>query len=205
LPDACVGLGESCLGLLKSELNVKEIVIFDNPEDIAVLRGVPDARKLGPVYGREMQAIICAAREGKLQRNTEKGTVSVFGHSKTWELDESEIDIGYQGKQGMDVISDGGILVGLNPEITPALREEGVVNELNRCIQDLRKEAGYTVSDRILLDIHGALSDQQLQQLADSAFADLAPLDENSADAHNRITVDERSFFVAVCKVWVGP
>lgn len=197
LPDSVSGFRESHLELLRSELNVREVILHDNPEDIATLRAVPNAAKLGPVYGREMQEIIVAARNGNVRKNGDN-SVTVFNDSKEWKLEDSDIEVGYQGKEGVDVMSDAGILVGLDSEITPELREEGVVNDLNRCIQDLRKNTGYSVSDRILLDIKGELKEAQKSQLAESCLAEFATLDENSADEFLKTSVDERKYRIFV-------
>jgi isoleucyl-tRNA synthetase len=198
LPDTVAKFRKSDLELLKSELNVKEIMFLCNVEDIATLRAVPDAGKLGPVYGKEIQEIICAARQGNVERNAEKNTVTVFSETKKWELKDTDIEIGYQGKKGINVISNAGILVGLDSVISPELREEGVVNDLNRCIQDLRKKAGYSVSDRILLDIKGSLADKHRKHLAVSALAELSLIDVNFADAYCDTVINDRKFRVIV-------
>lgn len=61
--------------------------------------------------------------------------------------------MGYVGKTGYDVASEEGIVVALDTELTPALEQEGLSRELIRALQDLRKEAGYDVSDRITVSV----------------------------------------------------
>ena len=61
--------------------------------------------------------------------------------------------MGFQGKEGYDVASNEGVSVVLDTSITDDLRHEGYARDIVRTIQDLRKEAGYNVDDRIYIFI----------------------------------------------------
>ncbi|MBU4211917.1 MAG: hypothetical protein KKD33_04965, partial [Verrucomicrobia bacterium] len=161
-------------------------------------RATPNARVLGPKWGREMQAIIKAAKAGQVREEGEK--IVVFEGPQEWAVDRQDIELSYQGKDGMDALGDKGFLLALDKTLTPALREEGIANELNRIIQDLRKTAGYAVSDRIELTIKGELDPAWRGHLLQLALAEPAEFSEAKADATIRETIEGRAFRVSIRK-----
>jgi isoleucyl-tRNA synthetase len=137
-------LNEDQLEILKEELNVKEIMVAKDPNELAKRVIRPDARQLGPKFGKEVQTIIKEAKAGKGTLN-EDGTFTL----REFIFQPNEFEIGYEGEEGMNIESDHGVVVALDTKITPELRQEGLVRDLVRAIQDLRKEANYNVDDRI--------------------------------------------------------
>src|SRR5205823_8307576 len=71
-------------------------------------------------------------------------------------LTADEVEISFVGKEGLAVESQNGIVVALSTAITPALALEGDARDLVRAIQELRKDADFELSDRIVLGIRGA-------------------------------------------------
>lgn len=184
--------------VIKNELNVKAVELLADPGAVATLRAVPNPRVLGPKWGKEIQAIIKAAKAGQVREQGDK--IVVFEGAREWAIDRQDIDLSYQGKQGMDVLGEKGILLALDETLTPELREEGIANELNRIIQDMRKTAGYAVSDRIVMAIEGELEDTWRRHLAGLALAELADLAEPAADATMREEIEGRAFRVSIRK-----
>lgn len=134
--------------VILEELNVKDLEFLEDSGDIAELVAIPNAKLLGPKYGKDVQKIISEAKADKFQK-TEDGKINIAGFI----LEPDEVDIAYKGKDGFDVESMNGIVVALNTEITDELYKEGLMREIIRLVQDMRKEAGYSVSDRIILYI----------------------------------------------------
>ncbi len=132
--------------IIREELNVKKVDLIKDPKDLAAVIAKPDAKLLGPKYGKEVQKIIQEAKKGRFER-LENGNIRVLD----FELTPEEIDIAYQGKDGADVETEEGILVALDTALTPELEREGVARDLIRQIQEMRKAAGYHVDDRIRL------------------------------------------------------
>ncbi|MDP4008027.1 MAG: isoleucine--tRNA ligase [Candidatus Peregrinibacteria bacterium] len=126
------------------ELNVKSFAILRDPTDIAEIVIKPDGKLLGPKYGGEVQNIIREAKAGNFEKLAD-GQIKVLDFI----LEENEYEIHYEGKAGLDVASEKGIVVGLNTEITEELLMEGAARDTVRFIQDMRKEVDYKVSDRI--------------------------------------------------------
>lgn len=148
------------MDVIKEELNVKEIVILKNPEELAELSVRPNAKLLGPKFGGKVQEIIREAKSGNFTKNAD-GSYLVCGET----LGADEIEIAYVGKAGKNVASDKGIVVSLDLTITPELELEGKARDLVRMIQEMRKDADYQVSDRIILEVAGA--DEVLAQFSD--------------------------------------
>ncbi|MBI2438290.1 MAG: class I tRNA ligase family protein, partial [Lentisphaerae bacterium] len=184
--------------VIKSELNVKAVTILAEPGALATLRATPNPRVLGPKWGHAVQAIIRAAKAGQVREKG--GQIVVFEGAQEWAVDRQDLELSYQGRNGQDVLSDKGILLSLDTTMTSVLREEGIANELNRIIQDLRKEAGYAVSDRIVLTIEGQLEDAWRAHLARLALAEPGELNASEADATARATIAGRPFRISIRK-----
>jgi isoleucyl-tRNA synthetase len=137
--------------VIAEELNIKAIDILADPKEIAEKIAMPDARKLGPKYGKEVQTIIKEAKAGNF-KELENGQIEVAGFT----LEAGEFEFAFNSKSGLDVDSAGGIVVALDTEITEELKNEGIAREIIRQIQDMRKEADYQIADRIQISIEGA-------------------------------------------------
>lgn len=136
--------------VVKEELNVKELEVLKDATEVAEFVVKPNAKVLGPKYGGEVQNIIKMAREGKFELDGDKVKVGEY------ELEGEEVEVGYEGKEGFDVASEDGVVVALDTEITEDLKREGHARDLVRSIQDMRKEAEFEVSDRILIGVEAS-------------------------------------------------
>ena len=68
-------------------------------------------------------------------------------------LEDQEVEVGFQAKEGFDVESEEGMVVALDTFVDDDLKKEGYARDLVRYIQELRKEADYQVDDRIYISI----------------------------------------------------
>lgn len=137
--------------VILEELNVKDLEVLSDGADMIETHVTVNAKLLGPKYGGDVQHIIKAVKDGQFEIDGEKVKVLDFV------LEDEEVEFGYKGKEGLDVESDGGMVVALDTEITDNLRREGYARDVVRYIQELRKEADYQVDDRIkvLVDTEG--------------------------------------------------
>ncbi|MBU0727623.1 class I tRNA ligase family protein, partial [Patescibacteria group bacterium] len=169
------------LEIIKEELNVKEVEFIKSPQDLATIIAKPNAKLLGPKYGKDVQKIIMEAKSGKFER-LGSGNIKVLD----FELTPEELEIAYLGKEGKDVETEAGILIALDIEITPELEMEGYARDLVRQIQELRKSADYRVDDRIaiaLINVSKTLIEKfgdyiRNETLATSIEDDIAEPDE---------------------------
>jgi isoleucyl-tRNA synthetase len=142
--------------LILSEVNVKELELLSEDNTILVKSIKPNFKTIGPKYGKQMKAI--AALVGQL--STEE--IAMIEAQRGWkgdiegefiELELSDFEITAQDIPGWTVSSEGSITVALDVTITDELKAEGIARELVNRVQNLRKESGLDVTDRIVLQI----------------------------------------------------
>jgi isoleucyl-tRNA synthetase len=143
---------EAVANLIKSEVNVKEIELLDDASGILVKQIKPNFKTLGPRFGKDMKAI--AAAVGKLnqddiQKIEREGELVLGLDEKSIKLHLEDVEITSQDIEGWLVASSGPLTVALDITINEALRKEGIARELVNRIQNLRKESGFEVTDRI--------------------------------------------------------
>ncbi len=144
-------LSEYFVDIIRDELNVKEVIMGADMSQVARLICRPNARLIGPRFGKNVQQILAAAKSGNF---TELGDGRVQVGDAL--LEAGEFELVYEPLSlDMDVEGGGGLVILMDTIVTEDLRLEGIARDLVRSIQDLRKEAGYEVSDRILLSIRG--------------------------------------------------
>jgi len=134
--------------VILEELNVKALEILDEAGKSIQRYVLPNARVLGPKYGKDVQVIINDAKAGKFEI-LDDGRVKVG----KFVLEASEAEVGYKGQEGYDVESQDGVVVILDTHVTEDLVLEGYAREIVRSIQDMRKEVNYNVSDRIDMSV----------------------------------------------------
>ena len=100
-------------------------------------------------------AVITQLDQASIQSILEGSTLSVDVQGKTVELDSTKIIVDRLEKAHLKVVNDGTLTVALDSEITEELKLEGFVRDLVRGIQNLRKESGFDVTDRINVKLSG--------------------------------------------------
>ncbi len=142
--------------LIKSEVNVKEIELIDEGSGILVKQIKPDFKKLGPRFGKEMKSIAQAIQQfgqEEITKLEKDGEISVLFNEKNVTLTLDDVIISSQDIEGWLVANSGGITVALDVTITPELRNEGIARELVNRIQNLRKDSGFEVTDKVLVTL----------------------------------------------------
>ncbi|WP_452222728.1 isoleucine--tRNA ligase [Lacinutrix chionoecetis] len=138
--------------LIKSEVNVKEIELLEDASDILVKQVKPNFKALGPRFGKDMKLIaskIMQFTSEDIKNIEQNGTIDVECNGKIITLERSDVDITSQDIEGWLVANEGAITVALDVTISEELREEGIARELVNRIQNLRKDSGFEVTDRI--------------------------------------------------------
>ncbi len=138
--------------LITSEVNVKEIELIDEGSGILVKQIKPDFKKLGPRFGKDMKSIaqsISSFGQDEISRLEKDGEISILFNEKNVTLTLDEVLISSQDIEGWLVANAGGITVALDVTMTDELRNEGIARELVNRIQNLRKDSGFEVTDRV--------------------------------------------------------
>ncbi|MEO9872264.1 isoleucine--tRNA ligase [Ekhidna sp.] len=143
--------------LILSEINVKEIEYVDDASGILVKNIKPNFRKLGQVHGPKMKAIAAvingfAKEDISILESTGSYQIEVEGEKITLSLDDVEITS--QDIPGWLVASEGALTVALDITLTNDLRKEGLSRDVVNRIQNLRKDKGLEVQDKIAISYH---------------------------------------------------
>ena len=141
--------------LIKSEVNVKDIQVLEDASDILVKQIKPNFKVLGPRFGQDMKAVAQAIGNFKatdINAIEQIGTLDIEVNGKSITLLLSDVEITSQDIEGWLVASSGSLTVALDVTITDELRKEGIARELVNRIQNLRKDSGFELTDRIVVN-----------------------------------------------------
>jgi len=152
--------------LVLDELNVKAIAFADAAGDLVDVEVFPFPKQLGQKYGKGYPVIrkLLAGMDqltlaGQLQAGEQ---VTIEGDGTSYEIAPEDVEVRSSPRAGYSVAQDGGYLVAVTTELTPALEEEGNARELVRRIQQMRKDVGLEISDRITLYLSASASTDAL-------------------------------------------
>ncbi len=142
--------------VVADELNVKEVQILANEEELVTLSAKPNLKKLGPMLGKRMKDVVplinaLTSADIASLRNGSKITLKTKDGFEI-QLVEDDVLIQRQEKEGMSVANEGDITVALNTRLDHELIQEGWAREIVSKIQNLRKECGFEVVDRIKVE-----------------------------------------------------
>lgn len=143
---------EAVADLIKSEVNVKEIQLLDDASGILVKQIKPNFKVLGPKFGKDMKKIAQAVSklgQEDIQKIERAGKISLDIENKIITLELQDVEIASQDIEGWLVANQGSITVALDVSINDELRKEGIARELVNRIQNIRKDSGYEVTDKI--------------------------------------------------------
>ncbi|WP_089238182.1 isoleucine--tRNA ligase [Belliella buryatensis] len=142
--------------LIKSEVNIKSIEYIDDASDVLVKSVKPNLPLLGKKLGPKMRFVVAAINSwgkeqiSEIERN---GKINVDLDGENLELLLEEVLISSQDIPGWSVATDQGLTVALDVTLTEELRQEGIARDLVNRIQNLRKDMGLEVQDKIQIEI----------------------------------------------------
>ena len=142
--------------LIRSEVNVKEVSLLEDASDILVKEIKPNFKTLGPKYGPKMKqvaALITSLNQEQIQQFEQEETFAISLDDSTIELSLEDVFITNKDIEGWLVASHGALTVALDITLNETLINEGIARELVNRIQNLRKDSGLEVTDKILLYI----------------------------------------------------
>ena len=137
---------------IRSEINVKTIKLIDDDSNILVKEIKPNFKVLGPRFGKEMGVVvgkINAFGEDEIKILEQEGKINISFNEKNIILDLSEVEITSKDIEGWLVAHGNELTVALDISMTEELIDEGIARELVNRIQNIRKDAGLEVTDKI--------------------------------------------------------
>ena len=139
--------------IILEELNIKEIEFVEGQ---MVEKSVkPNFRVMGKKFGKQMKAaaaVVTALSQEQIAQ-LENSAITINVEGTDYELTREDVEISAQDMPGWSVTSEGVLTVALDITITPELRLEGVARELVRSIQQMRKDTGLEITDRIVVTV----------------------------------------------------
>ncbi|CAG0930743.1 isoleucyl-tRNA synthetase [Thermoflexales bacterium] len=137
--------------IIADELNVKSVALAEDEAALVTYKLLPDNKKLGPKFGAQFPQVRAALQNADsfaVAQSVRSGQSVTLGE---FELAPDEILVTPQPREGFAIASESGVVVALDTHVTPELKQEGQAREVVRRVQDLRKTAGFEISDHIVL------------------------------------------------------
>ncbi len=194
---------EGVKSLVLNEVNVKDIEYITDTAGILVKRIKPNFKTLGPRYGKLMKEV------SKTINGLDQEQIAIFEKEQAFEiqaggetiiLNLDDVEIISEDIPGWLVANEGAITVALDISITEELRQEGVARELINRIQNIRKESGFEVTDKIdvLIENHELIGEAVKKYslyIGSQTLAKSVSLTDNIENNHSkRIDIDEDVF-----------
>ena len=178
---------EAVSDLIKAEVNVKEIVLLDDASGTLVKQIKPNFTAVGPSFGKDMGLIskeIQGFSKEQIAQLDKEGSLGIVIAGNNVILTLEDVEITSQDIEGWLVANSNGITVALDITISPALKQEGIARELVNRIQNIRKDSGFEVTDKIKVQLkrNGILEEAILENEAyiksETLTSDLVFVDE---------------------------
>ncbi|MBC7416540.1 MAG: isoleucine--tRNA ligase, partial [Pedobacter sp.] len=193
-----------------SETNVKQIEFITDTHGIVKKKLKPNFKSLGKKVGKDMslvkEAIENANQEDIFRLETEGFLTVVGAEDKQYAIELNiDVEVFAEDIPGWQVTNSGNLTVALDVTITPQLKEEGISRELVNRIQNIRKEMGFEVTDRIKVWLQNvnlvksAVAKNKAYICAE-ILADDVILDDNDA-GENKISIDDVEIAITIKKI----
>ena len=140
--------------VILEEINVRQIEYVADESAIIKKKSKPNFKSLGPKFGKSVQPIAARLRDltseeiSKLQL---QGSLLLNVNGTDYTIDANDVEILHEDIQGWLVESDGSLTVALDTALTDELIDEGLAREFVNRVQNLRKDSGFEVTDRICI------------------------------------------------------
>jgi len=144
--------------LIKSEVNVKQVNYLNDASGVLSKRVKPNFKALGPKFGKDMKSVaelIAGMTSDDLLEVESKGIVKIQG----FEIVLEDIEVVTEDMPGYLTASEGGLTIALDNTLSPELIREGMAREFVNRVQNLRKDLGFDVIDKIQISIQESTQD----------------------------------------------
>ncbi len=142
------------LDVITEETNIKDIDFIANDSELLKKRAKANFKVIGPKYGKQVKAIaarIAAFTIDEINVLEREGSITVGIDGAVVALDKEDVEVQHEDIQGWTIGTDGGLVVALDTTLTEELVNEGHAREFVSKIQNIRKDIGLEVTDRIVI------------------------------------------------------
>jgi isoleucyl-tRNA synthetase len=201
---------EAVKDLVLAEVNVKEVEYIDDTSSILVKKIKANFKALGPRYGKlmkELGNIIAALSQKDIASFEANGKYSTKINGQQVDLTIEDVEIISEDIPGWQVANDGKLTVALDITVTDDLRNEGIAREFVNRIQNIRKESGFDVTDKItvLIEDHDLVREAVKRHgayIGSQTLATKVAVVSNFTNGDVRdIEIDDVKVRISVCKV----
>ncbi|WKK59166.1 isoleucine--tRNA ligase [Sphingobacterium sp. BN32] len=197
---------EKVKDLILSETNIKDIEFITDTTGIIKKKIKPNFKVLGAKVGKDMKTVAAAIQAMSAEQISEleiNGNIALTGTE--YVISSADVEIIAEDVEGWQVANLGRLTVALDVHITPELKDEGLARELINRIQNLRKDKGFEVTDRIAVTLS---QNTEIQQAVDNNFsyicteilADTLKID-NSLAIGEPIEIDGKNLLLLIEKI----
>ena len=147
---------EAVKRLIMNEVNVKEVELLHDTTGVITKRIKPNFKTLGPRYGKYMKQIAAMTAQFSQERIAEieaATEITLDMGAEQITVTPADFEITSEDMPGWLVTSEGKLTVALDITITDELKQEGIARELVNRIQNIRKDSGFEVTDKICVEI----------------------------------------------------
>ena len=155
---------ERMASVILAETNVKELTFIENDSDMQLVKKVKcNFRTMGKKFGKLMKAVSAAVTsmsQEQISQLESNGSINIDVEGENVLVEAVDVEIISEDIPGWTIAQEGNITVALDIEITPELKNEGMARLIIKRIQNLRKESGFEITDRIdvVIENHPDLS-----------------------------------------------
>ena len=200
---------EKMASIITEEVNIKGIEFVEDDAELVERKAKPNFKVLGAKVGKLMSPLTGVIKNftGEQIRELEKkGSIRLNVENREIKLDEEDVIVTSEAKGNFAVFSDEYLTIALDLELTDSLLEEGFAREFVNRVQNLRKEAGFEVTDHIVIQVQG-LPDGKIKALKNrdeyirnETLADAIEFDTMNAPFKKEVKIDDLSFTVGLVK-----
>ena len=197
-------------GLIMGEVNVKDIELITDTTGVITKRIKPNFKTLGPRYGKQMKQIseLVAKYSQKDIAEIEAGDYfELLIDGACLPVNREDFEITSEDMPGWLVATEGKLTVALDVTVTDELLKEGIARELINRIQNIRKESGFEVTDKIKVQIgrsslvEGAVADFGTYIASQTLAEEVVLSDAPEGEFIHDVDIDEASVRIAVSKI----
>ncbi len=145
--------------VILDEINVKKIEYVTDESGIVKKSAKANFKSIGPKFGKSVQQVAQRIKQlnpGEIGQLESSGTLELPVNGSTFTIGKNDVEIGREDIPGWLVESDGSLTVALDTALTDELVAEGFAREFVNRIQNMRKEAGFQITDRIAIFYRGS-------------------------------------------------
>jgi isoleucyl-tRNA synthetase len=157
--------------VILEEINVKQIEFVTDDSGLVKKKAKPNFRSLGQKFGKQVQTVAAKIREmtaAEIAQLQQSGVFEFPHEGSYFTVTKEDVEILHEDLKGWLVETDGTMMVALDTDITPELRTEGLAREFVNRVQNLRKDTGLDITDRISIKYSaGVALSNALQQMSE--------------------------------------